>query len=206
MYPTTEVRWFFKGTVPAAVKAWFLQLETVSPLERRTDHYLRQPVNDALSVKWREGRIEVKRRASDRKSVTFGAGVSGSVARWHKWSFSLCDATDVLNLLQSADEWVAVEKARWQLAFTFDESANVRSVAPWTMLPQGCEAELTTVQACEQTWWTFAFEAFGKEEAQRTALHHGVRHVLQSEVPIILTAEASASYPMWMKTHLLDGA
>lgn len=205
MYPTTEVRWFFKGAVPTEVKAWFRQLGLTSPLERRTDHYLRLPVHDTLSVKWREGRIEVKRRASDREILTFGAGVSGAVARWHKWSFPLRDTIDVLGHVQSTDEWVAVEKARWQLTFAFDDSVDVRSVAPGTMLQQGCEVELTTVQACEQTWWTFAFEVFGDEEAQRTLLHYGVRHVLQSESPMALAAEASASYPTWMKTHLFDG-
>lgn len=63
MYPTAEVRWFHRGKVPLDVMAWFLRLHG-EPEEpgHRVDYYLRLSDADALGIKLRDGRIEIKTR------------------------------------------------------------------------------------------------------------------------------------------------
>ena len=62
MLPTTEIRWFFAGDVPAAVGAWFGRaVPAAEPPAARRDYYLQQAERrDDLGVKLREGRVEVK--------------------------------------------------------------------------------------------------------------------------------------------------
>ena len=62
MIATAEVRWFYRGPLPAAVRAWFeARGSRMAYQAPRRDRYLGLP-GDALNVKLREGRIEIKLR------------------------------------------------------------------------------------------------------------------------------------------------
>ncbi len=203
MYPTTEVRWFLAGTSPAHVDAWFRRVGRDPAHDSRIDHYLRLPGVDGVGVKWREERLEVKRRVTAGEAVAFTSECTGAVARWRKWSFGLAE-TDVLTRLRAADDWIAVAKDRRLHAYAVDAERGVRNVPPGITPWSGCELELGTVQAAGQTWWTVAFEAFGEEEAQSTALQRTVEHVLAAEGTLALPATASASYPRWLAFFLTN--
>ncbi len=204
MYPTTEVRWFFAGNVPPAIDGWFRCVGRDPTGGRRIDHYLWLPDVETLGVKWREGRIEVKRRVADDSSVEFAPELAGAVGRWHKWSFGLSD-THALATIRAAEDWVAVTKNRRLHTYAVSD-ASVQNVPSGVTPQQGCELEMTTVQAAGQPWWTLGFEAFGDEATQRERLNRTVQYVTEVGGPLDLPAEASASYPRWLAAFLVDEA
>ncbi|NIV28827.1 MAG: hypothetical protein GWN58_04720, partial [Anaerolineae bacterium] len=63
MYPTLEARWFMRGSIPHEVREWFARGEP-APIHEppRMDHYLRLQRSNALGIKLREGRLEIKQR------------------------------------------------------------------------------------------------------------------------------------------------
>ena len=203
MYSTTEVRWFFSGTIPPHVEGWF-QHAGHDPTEgKRTDHYLSMPDVDAIGVKWREGHLEVKHRVADLGEALLADDAAGAVGRWHKWRFDLSQA-DVLATLRAASDWIAVTKDRRLHTYAVDDEGRIHNVAPEILPRSGCELELSTVRAAGETWWTVAFEAFGHEDAQLRALRHTVDHVLHKKDAPIFPATASASYPRWLGCFLTE--
>lgn len=203
MYPTTEVRWFFYGTIPPHVDLWFGEVGCDPAEGERTDHYLGMPDVDTVGVKWREGRLEVKRRQADLGEVAFAAEVVGRLGRWHKWIFGL-DDVEVLEALRTASDWIAVAKSRRLHAYAADEAGRVHNVSPEIVPRSGCELEVGTVKIGGKTWWTVAFEAFGDEAAQPAVLRRTVAHVLQMEDAPTLPVAASASYPRWLASLLSE--
>ncbi|MGC9397933.1 MAG: hypothetical protein ACP5HM_02220 [Anaerolineae bacterium] len=196
-YPTTEVRWFFEGTVPPQVEAWFQALNSdAAGGGRRTDYYLRLPNEETLGVKWREDRIEIKRRVGDVEVVSFAPQITGAVGRWRKWSFALSES-EATGALQTSKDWVAIAKVRRLYTYAVDDKGIPR-LASGFALPRGCELELTRIQALGQRWWTLGFEAFGDETSQPEALRQTVAHTLQGTESFILPLTASADYPRWL--------
>jgi hypothetical protein len=83
VYDTLELRWILDGPLPHGVVEWFGGAE---PYER-TDRYLALGPGPALGVKVRGGStLEIKALAADRGSRAFGAGATGRVEAWSKWS------------------------------------------------------------------------------------------------------------------------
>ena len=70
MQVTDEIRWFFPGAIPAGVLGWFRDGAPIAPAPKRTDIYLPLPERLALSVKLREGRLEIKTQAGTAPSPT----------------------------------------------------------------------------------------------------------------------------------------
>ena len=176
-FPTTEARWFLRGSIPAAAAAWFEALGAPVEPESRTDRYLR-PTSDGLGVKVREGSLETKRR-EDRLGP-LGAGASaGAVESWVKWSFDLAAPAD------PETGWVAVGKTRRQ---------RQRRVAGGV-----CSLELAEVTAGGETWWSVCLEAFGRTAgARRDALDAAARAWLDRPDAPALPAEASMGYAAWL--------
>ena len=70
---TTEVRWFRRGSIPQSVRQWFSTLGRQPEFQPpRLDYYLRLLDGDALGIKIREGKVEVKQRHFRRKGTPFG--------------------------------------------------------------------------------------------------------------------------------------
>ena len=201
LYATTEVRWFFAGPIPAQVAVWFRRVGRAPAQGARTDHYLQLPDVDAVGVKWREGRLEVKRRVADLGAVAFAPEIAGAVARWHKWSFALSEA-DVLASIRPARDWIAVAKDRRLHAYAVADGGTVRNVPPEVAPRSGCELELGVVEAAGHRGWTVAFEAFGEAEAQPEILRRTVAHVRQQGTAPPLPPAQSASYPRWLALFL----
>lgn len=197
MFPTVEVRWFFSGKIPGAVRGWFVGLgdTAVASPPPRTDYYLHLPGNDALGVKWREEQIEAKQRYVEWGRVDFAPQASGVAAHWRKYSFALGDDTAVSTVSDSPD-WIAVRKARallgWRLA------GGQATVAAPADLDPVCQMELGQVTAVGAAWWTLAFEAPGNEDAFRQTLLPIVQQALASPGAPALPAEASFAYPRWL--------
>ena len=205
MYPTLEVRWFYRGRVPPAVLTWYRARAGAAegPLTR-IDHYLRPSMDassDALGVKLREGRVELKRRGRQYGIVRFHPQAAGAVAGWHKWRFALAE-TDLDSLGLPHPDWVAVEKARRLCKYQVGAGGQVVSVPLDAPVAQGCELELAVLRVAGQAWWTLCLETFGAPEGApsglRETLSRVAEHVFAEGEPPILAPESSYSYPGWL--------
>jgi hypothetical protein len=198
MYPTLEVRWFHQGQIPPEVLAWFGRLGPL-PEEQpaRVDHYLRLPDNDALGVKLREGRLEIKQREDEPRRTDFHPRVSGTVEQWRKWSFPLAESDPGLAGPDTA--WIAVEKNRQLRRYRVSGDRPVEAVFKEAEPAQGCELELSRLQAAGQLWWSVCFEAFGDEANFKDYLRLTVQYVVRLAKPPMLEIGASYSYPAWLR-------
>ena len=201
MFPTVEVRWFYRGNIPGEVKAWFQGAgEEVEAQPSRVDAYLRLPENDSLGVKVREGRLEIKQRQEVYGVHRFQAGVGGVVEGWRKWGFPLGDMENKPPWLPgNEDAWIEVHKKRWMRIYTM-EGGQVRETAVGDYLTNGCGWELAEVGVIgvERNWWSVGFEAFGDEEGLKDILHAVVGHVIEMGKSPNLEVGNSFGYPGWM--------
>lgn len=201
MFPTGEVRWFYRDQIPPEVEAWFQQ--GAGRVERhpwREDHYLRLPDSDALGVKLREGRLEVKLRVQEHGVVRLHEHVSGRVEHWRKWSFQLAAQRSALSLIAvPAASWIPVRKERILRTYQVTSEGRTVPVVTPQALHQACEAELTQVRVVGQDWWTLAFEAFGDESALQERLIRVARRVFATGEPPRLDAPASRGYAAWLR-------
>ena len=201
MKQSAELRWFFKGRLPAEVKDWFCGPKLCKEEPPRTDHYLVLAGSKGVSVKVRDGRkVEIKARTwmPEPFALTTGATV-GLQDGWVKWSHEDREVAGRLAALEaSSSEWVAVDKKRWVRKFRFDASGNVEETDADTALDHGCRVELTQLTIRESHWWTMAFQSFG-EENRPTSLDRVARHFLKV-LPhgLALTERDSMAYPEWL--------
>jgi hypothetical protein len=210
MFPTVEVRWFDRGQTPPGVQAWFHQGERrVDRRPPRVDHYLRITDPGALSVKFREGRIEVKRRVLRRDAMRFHQRVTGIVEHWRKWSFELANAPRArAGVGTPAGAWIPVRKERRLITYRLTGGRHVVPVATPSLhsdaRDQRCVMELTGVVVGKQDWWTLAFEAFGDESGLEDVLLDVARAVLRAREPPVLNAPESLGYADWLRTAAED--
>ncbi len=201
MFSTIEVRWFYKGAIPANVLAWFRQGE-FEPRRQppRTDYYLSLPDNDSIGVKIREGAVEVKQRQRQYGIEHFHDRVAGAVEHWQKWIFSLAVpnvATTEVN--SSAASWIAVQKSRLWGQYKITAAAQAIAVSPDSAVTRGCSLELADVNVAGEDCWSFNLEAFGSEATLRDNLVLVARRVFAKENIPTFTAANSYSYPQWLR-------
>ena len=202
MFPTVEVRWFYKGAVPPRVEAWFLQGEGEPDQQpSRVDYYLRVVDGASLGVKLREGRIEVKQRYGQYGAERFRERTSGRVAHWRKWSFELARMQAEMGNLGIPDlSWIKVRKERWLRRYEVNGEEVVVAASDRGYLAPGCEVELTRVYLAGDASWTVCLEAFGGEDAVGSALLPVARHVFEAtHNPPALGVEDSYGYPRWLE-------
>jgi hypothetical protein len=187
------------------VEVWFHRGEgCVDRRTQRVDHYLRISYPGTLSVKFREGRMEVKQRFLRQDVVQFHQRVTGVVEHWRKWSFQLANAPRArVNIATPAGSWIPVRKERRLLTYRLTAERRVvpatAPVAHTDARDQGCVMELTAVAAGEQDWWTLAFEAFGDESGLEDVLLDVAKAVLHAREPPVLNAAQSRGYADWLR-------
>jgi hypothetical protein len=201
MFPTVEVRWFYKGTIPPEIAAWFEHGEQMyDDLAPRTDQYLRLAGSDALSIKLREGRIEIKQRQRQYGAEHFHERVTGIVERWYKWSFILAGDNGAFEeKLLPAQSWIEVQKKRRLRRYNLADDRRLEALPVTTLPLQGCEFELTSLRAKGEEWWSLCFEAFGPEDTLHKSLALVAWHTMSSYPPPLLDADDSYSYPCWLE-------
>ena len=203
MFATDEVRWFFTGTMPESVTAWFgaqvcaAQVCTVPAQPPRTDFYLQLDGNDSLGIKLREGRIEVKQRENEGALVQLGERSVGRIESWRKWPFELANAEHSVT-----EQWMGVWKSRRWCLFEVADNGRIIPAATTTILEKGCACELTEVRLIHSSeqWWSLGFEAFGgSAAARRVRLLEAARWFLKQGESPPLSGESSYSYPKWLQ-------
>jgi hypothetical protein len=170
-----EMRWFLPGEIPAAVKSWF-DPNAGAP-EERTDTYLVVAGHNAIGLKLRGSELELKERVAAQEVNFAGRRFSGLVETWAKWEWIV--PSGKLPKKKAKGKLVDVQKARWQRQFE-----------------DGCAAELTSVTAAGNRWWTVLVE--GPEEADAQAIVKCADRVFTDYPGPALQVSNSQSYPGWL--------
>jgi hypothetical protein len=201
-FHTAEVRWFLceEPELTDRLWDWFTEEKNLPPRER-TDSYLLFPGCESIGVKLREGRFEIKALRGASETVRYGPDVTGRADTWVKWSHTQEGVDSWIKALGEEPEgWIQVKKKRWLRKFSLD-TGKPEEAKPSEWPDEGCNVELTSVQAGGSNWWTIGFEAFGTANTLRRNLHVVAEHFfLKNTPPIPLYATNSCSYPVWLHT------
>lgn len=194
---TTELRWFYPGSLPATVRDWFWAAwdqPAVLP-EAREDRYLRLPC-EYLNLKLRHEHPELKLRLKQSGELQISHWV-GRVEVWQKWSFQ--NSVEYLNLVDAETEavWVGVEKVRSQQQYQTFPAQPPKAISLEQQPEQGCRVELTELKAQDSNWWSLAFEAFGNPSEQFKQLK-AVAKQLNNPLAPTLDLHHSYAYPKWL--------
>lgn len=161
MLTTFEVRWFYTGPLPEAIQEWF---EYFEPADQppRTDYYLNMKDSAGVSIKLREGSIQIKPEKENFGVHSFLKDVGGVVKHYEKWSFPVTSNAEWAEMIRKPDIWVPVNKIRKLLRFTL-EGGFPDSIGKEEQPDEGCEVELSKVDVVDESYWSLAFEAHGSD-------------------------------------------
>jgi hypothetical protein len=211
-----ELRWFVQGGLHDDLSKWFENSRLVPnavgeftpSIDERDDTYLGLPYTAALGIKLRKGeRIEIKERLHDQGMQVLRADVEGRVEQWVKWSFLLSlQNTNSPNTSLLGDAWTVVQKVRRTRKLEVRSATLVIEVDPNSKpedVPEGCNLELTTLHARNQSWYSLGFEAFGQLGSVEENFALVVREVLMHSRFPPMKAQNSFGYPEWLRRILL---
>ena len=157
---TTELRWFFVGSLPPDVREWFCGSSGVA--EERCDAYLFDG-RGHIGVKRRFGKtLELKVRQSLDEPLELGEGLSGPTEAWRKWS----PADGVVGDVRGG-RWVDVHKSIVKRRFSV-QGTEVE-FSPY-VTRAGCDIEVADVTVGAVHRWTLALAGFGPIATRRHAL------------------------------------
>ena len=189
---TLEVRWFESGKIPKAVEEWFARTcpgELSGPPEEREDHYFYTPGCDALNLKLRQGKLELKWRQTELGTHSFGAeSWRGRVERWLKWSYQESIPENLIQALGTGDQpTVKIGKKRWQRHHL------------------GVECELTQLKfdGCK-FWWSLGFEMEETETQNQTHFENAVGRVIKTHPQTAFNLAHSHAYPSWLLERVFE--
>ncbi len=192
-----EICWFFPTPLPVASGAF--ACDEWSSSEIRTDFYLPLTGTDAVGVKLRGGKFEIKARRGVGDSIRLSDHAIGSVELWDKWSLDSPVVRQFGEAMRSDIAMIGIEKRRWLRKYALDDDAPT-IIAANAIAAEGCLVEVTSLRYADQSWWTFGMESFSQSGRQRDNLLRSAELFLrQHKLPAALEASASLSYPAWLK-------
>ncbi|WGV26302.1 hypothetical protein [Halotia branconii] len=199
MLTTNELRWFYPGTIPTDIKIWFQQnclIDRMQPPEEREDQYLYAPKCDYLGIKLRQGRLEIKWRKAEFGEVRLGQYAEGKVEKWAKW---MCndptgESFQPAMVLENST-WINVHKVRYSQSYKVSSDLSVQQVVTNESNDNGCNVEITNLTIQSNTWWSLAFEAFGKDNLLMDNLKATANLILKTYQGSKLLAANSYAYP-----------
>jgi hypothetical protein len=202
LYPSAEIRWFFKGVPGSGLESWFRQSLTGVGGGTRTDFYLKRTGKE-LTVKLREGRVEAKQRQWKEADFVVKRTVTGQMEGWNKWSFDLQEAEDCMQLVRDHPEaWLAVRKRRLMRTF-ITELDEITETQAGSFPESGCNAELTFLEAEDSKWYSIGLEAFGVSRDLRGLLHSIAEFIFDEDFPLLLTSSNSLGYAAWIENEFI---
>lgn len=199
MYKSKEIRWF-SSTKQASITDWFSERgQSFSNTKPRTDYYLPNTDHDDISVKLREGNVEIKQRTGKTNLQQFTNHATGYYENWVKWVFNIKE-DDILSaaiITKNKYLWTEVYKERIGIKLTTNEIGEIiiKDIRDMT-LTFGCQIEYTRLLINKKEWFTFGVEWFGEKNIELDA-------ILFSEIlgESNLTAEDSFSYPQFLSAY-----
>ncbi|MFU8844880.1 MAG: hypothetical protein ACNA7V_13835 [Bacteroidales bacterium] len=196
---THEIRWFYPGEIPAALYDWHKGLDGLyQQHETRTDLYLLLSGNADQGIKYREGRIEVKKRLADLGLVRTSSA-TGNAELWKKWSFKTEKGEHSFNPgLFDPENWIGVRKKRYLQLFAFDQNNELMLHPGIFGEGETVMVELSDVEFNENHWWTLGIEFTVQHSDTKTNSHDLVNRLLADFPDLKLDALASFGYPQWL--------
>jgi hypothetical protein len=207
MQISAECRWFTRSkTTGEILRSWFFDraIHGHSPGggAHRQDCYLYDPEQTELGIKRRGSQrgAEIKGLIHiDHTPLRCGI-LTANVELWAKWT---CAAIDLTRF-----ETIAIEKTRWLRKF---DTLNAEPIEiqlgedeqPLThksLLAQGCNVEVTEIEARGCRWFSLGLEAFGKFENVDSSIRRAA-NALASRNPPDMPGLFAASYPKWISEH-----
>jgi hypothetical protein len=200
---TYEVRWFSAGHIPGVIKDWHRNLSGLfREHETRTDHYLLLAGNEELGVKWREGKMEFKKKMADHGLVSIHR-VTGVAELWKKWSFEIEKGDQTQDLLVSDPEnWVAVSKKRFLQLFTINHDDQLIPHPGTFGKGVTVMVEVSDVELGGNRWWTFGVEFTVQNKEEITEPQELMEKLFMDFPDQKLAAPASFGYPKWIAGRL----
>ncbi len=202
MKPSAELRWFWPDGVNSTWVSWFRSADVhgcaAGGGEDRCDEYLRDVIQDELSVKRRgnPALVEVKGLVIDAWTSLDISPFSAPIQLWCKWP------THALEL--PPERTIVIIKQRWLRKFA--ERGAELPLGPHeaplgaTAIPDvGCNVELTRIRLANgPIWWTLGFESFGPIETLQESLSIAAATLAMRRTPAI-GAGQRLSYPAWLR-------
>jgi hypothetical protein len=205
--PTAEVRWFFDGSIPAAIAQWFCRGSLLDKAAPREDHYMLFPSPLGLNIKLREGRLEVKSRVGAPGLHTFATNITGNVELWEKRIGGDAAVAEFEKLRASAPHlWIAVGKERTLRTFSLERVSIQEVAAGKIFLADGCNVELTKITVDRAAYWSFAFEAFGEPSRVEAHMQKIAERIFADSPTATFVADNSFSYPEWLDRTRRSGS
>jgi hypothetical protein len=164
MFKSKEIRWFTESRDPGILDWFRLRARTFEKTRSRVDYYLPLQKND-ISVKLREGNIEVKHRVGDGTPTRLTDRVEGVFENWIKWSFKVDKVdrlkTDIIHF--GKYEWLKMTKKRMgiKVATGNPNPGDLYDIAEFVDF--GCQIEYTEVELLGSRYYSFGLEWFGEK-------------------------------------------
>jgi len=151
-----------------AILDWFAsQGQTFDNTAPRTDYYLPLAKED-VTVKLREGNIEIKHRIGETTKGKLTETAEGIFENWIKWSFNADQADKLSQAIVGGYpyNWTETIKTRIGVKVTEDTHGGLKILPIKSFIDFGCQIEYTLLQINGKTIYTFALEWFGEKELQ----------------------------------------
>jgi hypothetical protein len=200
---SAEIRWFWRGSPPPGLIAWFHDRDrhgcAAGGGRWRRDAYAAGAQRElGLKQRGTKSGVEVKGFIGTAQRPLDAPPFVGPIELWGKWSSPQL-------VLQAT---VMVRKQRWLRMFAAGSGRAVeialdRHEAPVNgegmRLPEiGCTVEVTRILAPDDAgWWTLGLEAFGSISGVEDTLRLVSRHVSTRNPP--LAGGWITSYPLWLE-------
>jgi hypothetical protein len=137
---TIEVRWFYRGHVPAQVVTWFNAIGTPLPQpDSRSDCYLQSRASD-LGIKVRQGNLEVKYCQHQLGAIEIAGVGDGRVQQWTKW---ICHDPSLELVGGEKQAWIQVAKTRSQRFYKVEFIDPIGLVPIATPIENAAAVEVT---------------------------------------------------------------
>jgi hypothetical protein len=214
--PSFEIRWFFK-VAPPALTQWFGQkvkdFQFTSAIPSRVDFYLPLPASKGMSVKLREGNIEIKQLIKNFGRRQFGIPkIEGKKEHWVKWSFDLNDVDSLAQEIIKTKKynWLEVPKERFGFKYHFQGRKKAVQVGIKDRIPEGCQVEFTRILVKGKEYYSFGLEAFSESSHEKENFAKGAElafydlthwnMVVGKPIPEVnLPLEKSMGYPEFLE-------
>lgn len=165
MYKSKEIRWFTRENNHAIIEWFSIHGITSSNILPRTDFYLPFPGKEDISIKLREGNIEIKRRQGPAELFQLSENAAGYLENWVKWSFNI-DKSDLSEheiIEGKRQDWLPIYKERLGMKIELKDDGEWLIHGLEKKLASGCQLEYTSLTIGSMRWYTFAVEWFGEE-------------------------------------------
>ncbi len=201
-----ELRWFFKGALPADVQNWFNQRFAVARPQKeksRQDLYFIVRDREDLGLKLSRGRLELKyRQESDPFSLP-EAGVIGVAETWSKQEWR-CGKEYAATLAMAFGKpnlkgWrVEVQKNRSMRKYQVDERGMISDLPTDKPADRLFKVELTSLIKHDRPWWTLGMEIAGEPPNLREIFAMVLQNLQAGHPELDLHADHSYGYPHWL--------